>query len=212
LSQYFRNQYDEALSALPIIKSVNNVTRIEVWVTNRNGTTQNVRDMVALADLGEKNPYHYPPNLAASDRSDNSSNGLYSALASSPNTRFINNAVFDLQNKFGLNIGEDFEKTYVRKLQPTEYTVNNQLGYISLNSVINPNDVFSVAFQYEANGQVYQVGEFTEQVPPDSNTTSKVLYTKMLKGTTVRVQSSDIRFDDEKHLLAQCFSGKSKQL
>lgn len=188
LSQYFRNQYDEALSALPIIKSVNNVTRIEVWVTNRNGTTQNVRDIVALADLGEKDPYHYPPNLAASDRPDNSSNGLYGALASSPNTRFINNAVFDLQNRFGLNIGEDFEKTYVRKLQPTEYTVNNQLGYISLNSAINPNDVLSVAYQYEANGAVYQVGEFTEQVPPDSNTTSKVLYTKMLKGTTVRVR------------------------
>jgi cell surface protein SprA len=55
LGQYFYNQYDYALSSLPIIKSVDNITRMEVWVTNRNGTTQNVRDVVALADLGRKN-------------------------------------------------------------------------------------------------------------------------------------------------------------
>jgi len=40
LAQYFKNNYDYALSQLPNIKSVVNVTRIEVWVTNRNGSTQ----------------------------------------------------------------------------------------------------------------------------------------------------------------------------
>ena len=187
LSQYFRDQYDDALSTLPIIKSVNNITRIEVWITNRNGTVQNVREAVALADIGETRPFHYPPSLGVDARSDNSSNGLYGALVGSPNTRFINNTTFDLQNRFGLNQGEDFERTYLRKLAPTEYTVNNQLGFISLNSMVNPNDILCVAFQYEANGRVYQVGEFTEQVPPDSSSTAKVLYLKMLKGSTVRV-------------------------
>jgi cell surface protein SprA len=188
LSHYFRDQYDYALSGLPIIKSIDNVTRIEVWVTNRTGITQNVRDVMALADIGEPNPYHYAKNPAADKKSNNNSNGLYGAIATSPNSRFISNTVTDLQNTFGLTQGEDFEKTYARKLAPTEYTFNPQLGYISLNTAMNPNDVLAVAFQYESNGNIYQVGEFSEQVPPDSNTTSKVLYLKMLKGTTVRVR------------------------
>lgn len=189
LGQYFYNQYDYALSGLPIIKSVNNITRMEVWVTNRNGTTQNVRDVVALADLGEKTPYHYPANPTADDHASNDANSLYYTLVSSPNTRFINNTVTDLTAKVGLVNGEDFEKTYARRLATTEYTYNPQLGFLSLNSSLNPNEVLAVAYQYEVNGKIYQVGEFADQVPPDSNTTSKVLYLKLLKGTTVRVRN-----------------------
>lgn len=188
LAQYFRDQYDYALSSLPIIKSVINITRLEVWVTNRNGTTQNVRDVVALADIGEKNPYHYAADPAADEHPSNSSNGLYGALVTSPNSRFINNTVNDLQSSFGLLQGPDFEKTYARRLNTTEYSFNQQLGYISLNNQLNPNEVMAVAFQYEANGKIYQVGEFADQIPSDSSSTAKVLYLKMLKGTTVRVQ------------------------
>ncbi|MFK5108648.1 hypothetical protein ACI394_29395, partial [Klebsiella pneumoniae] len=83
--------------------------------------------------------------------------------------------------------GQDFEKTYARKLQPTEYTFNPQLGYLSLNTSLNPNDVLGIAYQYEVNGKVYKVGEFSSDVPPDSNTTSKVIYLKLLKGTAARV-------------------------
>jgi cell surface protein SprA len=189
LGQYFYNQYDYALSSLPIIKSVNNITRMEVWVTNRNGTTQNVRDVVALADLGEKTPYHYPANPTADDHASNDANSLYYTLVASPNTRFINNTVTDLTAKVGLVNGEDFEKTYARRLATTEYTYNPQLGFLSLNSSLNPNEVLAVAYQYEVNGKIYQVGEFADQIPPDSNTTSKVLYLKLLKGTTVRVRN-----------------------
>ncbi len=189
LAQYFRNQFDYALSGLPNIKSVVNVTRIEVWVTNRNGTTQNVRDVIGLNDLGEAAPYSN--NIANTSNGDsrprNEANNLYSNLTSNPNYRFVNNIVAELQSPtFQLEQGQDFEKTYARKLNDNEFIFNKQLGYISLNSQLNPNEVLAVAFQYEYNGSVFQVGEFGNQVPPDSNSTSKVLYLKLLKGTTIR--------------------------
>lgn len=190
MAQFFRDQFDNALSGLPNIKSVVNITRLEVWVTNRNGTTQNVRDVVGLNDLGEANPasgnIH---SLAGGDaRPRNEVNDVYGKLISNPSNRFLDNIVATLQGPdFQLAQGEDFEKTYARKLNETEYTYNKQLGYISLNSQLNPNEVLAVAFQYEYNGAVFQVGEFGNQVPPDSNATSKVLFLKLLKGTSVRV-------------------------
>jgi len=189
LAQYFRDQYDYALSGLPNIKSVVNVTRIEVWVTNRNGTTQNVRDVVGLNDLGEANPYSNKIHSTANgdSRPRNEANDVYNKLISDPNNRFVNNIVAELISpSYQLEQGQDFEKTYARKLNDNEFTFNKQLGFISLNSQLNPNEVLAVAFQYEYNGSVFQVGEFGNQVPPDSNSTSKVLYLKLLKGTTVR--------------------------
>ncbi|MGB8192945.1 MAG: cell surface protein SprA, partial [Chitinophagaceae bacterium] len=58
LSQYFRKNYNNAMSSLPVIKSQVQILRIEVWVTNRNGTVTETRDVVGLMDLGEKNPFN----------------------------------------------------------------------------------------------------------------------------------------------------------
>ncbi|MCW3125350.1 MAG: hypothetical protein JWO03_1008 [Bacteroidetes bacterium] len=186
MAQHFRDQYDYALSDMPTIQSIVNVTRLEVWVTNRNGTTQNVRDVVALADLGEKTPFNYPATANGSTNPDNSSNGLYGAIANNVNGRYVDHVENTMAN-LGFQQGQDFEKTYARKLQPTEYTFSPNLGYISLNTALNPNDVLGIAFQYEVNGTIYKVGEFSNEIPPDSNTTSKVIYLKLIKGSSVRV-------------------------
>ncbi|MXN92282.1 cell surface protein SprA [Flavobacterium sp. Sd200] len=57
LSQYFRNRYDAALRSYPLIDSRVQITRIEVWVTNKqnriNATENNSRNILALQDLGE---------------------------------------------------------------------------------------------------------------------------------------------------------------
>ena len=57
LSQYFRNKYDNALKNYPFINSRVQITRIEVWVTNRQNrvsqTNNNLRNIIALQDLGE---------------------------------------------------------------------------------------------------------------------------------------------------------------
>ena len=57
LSQYFRNKYDQSLRNYPYIDSRVQITRIEVWVTNKQNrvttTNNNLRNIVALQDLGE---------------------------------------------------------------------------------------------------------------------------------------------------------------
>lgn len=53
LSHYFRANYERFLNNLPVITSPVQITRIEVWVTNRRNVTENVRNIVAFMDLGE---------------------------------------------------------------------------------------------------------------------------------------------------------------
>ena len=57
LSQYFRNNYDKALKTFPYVNSRVQINRIEVWITNKqnrvNSTENNLRNVVALQDLGE---------------------------------------------------------------------------------------------------------------------------------------------------------------
>lgn len=57
LSQFFRNRYDYSLRNYPLIDSRVQITRIEVWVTNRqnriNPQENNARNIVAIQDLGE---------------------------------------------------------------------------------------------------------------------------------------------------------------
>lgn len=68
-----------------------------------------------------------------------------------------------------------------RKLASSEYTLNSQLGYISLKSKLNADEMIAVAYEYTYNGQVYQVGEFSGDVTD----TDQCLFLKMLKGSTI---------------------------
>ena len=56
LAQYFRDNYDRFLENYPYINSPVQITRIEVWVTNRGSQTQNIRNIVAVQDIGEAHP------------------------------------------------------------------------------------------------------------------------------------------------------------
>lgn len=57
LSQYFRNKYDSTLRNYPIIDSRVQITRMEVWITNKQNrvstTNNNLRNIIAIQDLGE---------------------------------------------------------------------------------------------------------------------------------------------------------------
>ena len=73
LSQYFRNNYDKSLANYPVIDSRIHITRLEVWVTNRqnrvNTTENNSRNIVALQDLGEAPQTAFPNNLVVGNNS-----------------------------------------------------------------------------------------------------------------------------------------------
>ncbi len=187
LAQYFRSNYNKAMKQLPVVNSKVQVLKMEVWVTNRNGATTDTRDVVAFMDLGERNPYRTPLLIGSgSDVPTNDANNLYSTLNSSPNYR-NSSLVQSALTGFGLAPVQDFEKTFARKLNSSDYFFNPQIGFLSLNQPLQPDEVLGVAFQYTYNGKVYQVGEFSQDVPPDTTGTSqRVLFLKLLKATSQR--------------------------
>ncbi|GAB4092650.1 cell surface protein SprA [Flaviaesturariibacter terrae] len=184
LGQYFRLTYNDALSNLPVVKSNVQITRVEVWVTNRTGATTNTRDIVALMNLGEATPFGSAnPNTGLPA---NGNGPLYTALINTPGARNSSTASTSLVG-LGLQPVQDFEKTFARKLLPSDYTFNTQLGYLSLNQPLLPDEVLGVAYEYTYNGKRFQVGEFSQDIPPDSTGNSqKVLFLKMLKATSQR--------------------------
>jgi cell surface protein SprA len=184
MGQYFRNNYNAAMRQLPIVNSQVQIQRIEVWITNRTGATIDARDVVGLADLGEispANPSVFP--LTGDARPDNGTNNLF---ANVKNFRAPSQVTSQLQG-LGLRPVDDFEKTYARKLSTNEYYFNPQIGFVSINTQLQPDEVLAVAYQYTYNGRVYQVGEFSQDVALDSTQgVQKVLYLKLLKATSAR--------------------------
>ena len=186
LAQYFRNKFNFAMSDLPLVRSQVNIMRLEVWVTNRIGATTDTRDIVGFMDMGERDPYSPLLTGAGDSLPKNSSNDLFQLLNSNPNTR-NSTEVQNILTTMGFQPVQDFEKTFARKLQPSDYYFNPQIGFVSLNQPLQPDEVLGVAYQYTYNGKVYQVGEFSQDVPPDtSGNNQKVLFLKLLKATSQR--------------------------
>lgn len=189
LGQYFRDNYNKALANLPFVNSQVLISRIEVWVTNTNGATQDIRSIVGFTELGE-DAKHIPEDIKAGgyiadtqadDLPDNKQNNLYSTVINNANIRAINTSINEIKKVYngGLKQQASFELYSARKLQPSEYTLNTKLGYISLNQQLNPEQVLSVAYQYTLNGVQYQVGEFSD----GGIASPAALYTKMLKSS-----------------------------
>ncbi len=179
LAQYFYENYNKVMSKLPAITAPIQILRMEVWVTNRNGTTTETRDVVGLADLGETggSPAGIPTN---------GSNTLYSNIISNPANRNPS-SVFNNLVLLGLSPVQDFEKTFARKLDSSQYIFNRQAGFISLSQPLQTDEVLAVAYQYSYNGKIFQVGEFSQDLPPDSTlATQRILFLKLLKATSQR--------------------------
>ncbi|MEJ2058498.1 MAG: cell surface protein SprA, partial [Desulfofustis sp.] len=70
---------------------------------------------------------------------------------------------------------------------PSEYTYHPNLGPISLNIIVQPDQVVGVAFTYSYNGKNYKVGELSQNSQTTQTDSSlSVLFVKMLKSTTQR--------------------------
>ncbi|RYG22067.1 MAG: cell surface protein SprA, partial [Chitinophagaceae bacterium] len=192
LAKYFRDNYNRALSNPPTVLSGILITKIEVWITNKTGNTQDSRDVLGFLDLGENAPYNTAqitgggsvlPSGFTNPTFPQASNNLLANLPA--NARLTNSN--DVINYFQANGGTDnFGKlTYARKLSEREYNYQPQLGYISLNNPLNADEVLAVSYRYTYNGVEYQVGEFSTDVPFDQ-ATPKVLFAKLLKNETIK--------------------------
>ncbi len=204
LGQYFKDNYNKVLSRIPAVTTPVQILRLEVWVTNRNGSTTNTRDIVGLMDLGERDAYRGQPSATNPNPQapyiintlvgsplglpGNETNDLYKNIISNPGNRNPALIVSNLQT-LGLFPVQDFEKIFARKLDSTQYYFNRQAGYISLSQPLLPDEVLGVAYQYSYNGKIYQIGEFSQDLPPDSSVaTQKILFLKLLKATSQRTK------------------------
>jgi cell surface protein SprA len=203
LAHYFRDNYEDFQFNAPLITSPVQITKVEVWVTNNRQNTQNTRNIVAFMDLGEgRNSAYRNGQISGPD--------IFSAGAA--NNPFPDNLVNSLDpqtleaqfsgirdlsqvnqvlNSAGFNEATEYvELANARRLNPNEFTFHPQLGYISLNTALNQDEVLGVSFQYTAGGRTFQVGEFgTDGVTPPNN-----LVVKMLKSffLDVRLPSWDL--------------------
>ncbi len=183
LGQFFRDNYDEALSELPIIKSNIIINRIEVWITNIGAATEDNRNIVAFADLGESSPHNAALGSSDNPAPNNNSNNLYSTFQDSPIRNISQVNSYLGQHPLGFSAGRDYENVEnARRLRENEYTFNPRLGFISLNQTVSPDHVLAVAFEYTIIGDenIYQVGEFSTDVSAPNS-----LIVKLLKSTSV---------------------------
>ena len=210
LGQYFREKYDNALENYPFINTQVQITRVEVWVTNRTNRIENVRNIIALQDLGESSVIGLTTipggfiNVGPNSYPDNKNNDFDPTNIGSGSV--LSDAIRDIatvQSGFlipGVNEGFDYGKLEnARKLsEGNEFTVDTQLGYISLNQRLQNDEVLAVAYQYTVGDTVYQVGEFANDgvnatdssVDPSTGNqtvTNQSLVLKMLKSAVTNV-------------------------
>ena len=183
LSQYFRNKYDSSLKNYPFIDSRVQITRMEVWITNRQNrvstNNNNLRNVIALQDLGEaeltgisnkevvsldpvpSDFFNKPTNSPVDNKNNDYDPGLITTGGG-----LLNSGIRDIAtSNAGFNNvpieGQDYSKLEnARKLTSNEYTFHTQLGYISLQQRLANDEVLAVAYQYTIGQDVFQVGEF----------------------------------------------------
>ena len=182
LAQYFREHYDAAMQKLPNLMTGIQITRVEVWVTNKSGTTANTRNIIALTDLGESTSSRWGSGSGISAIPNNTANNEYNDLTTTySEARNIEQTSRVLETIPDFEGSVDYEKlSSARLLNSSEYTVNKSLGYISLKSSLQTDQVLAVAFEFTYGGQTYQVGEFAS----DRTNASEALYVKSLKNTS----------------------------
>lgn len=186
LTQYFRDTYDKALKTYPYLDTKGlQITRLEAWVTNRSNKTDNVRNVIALQDLGESDVIglQTPPagfvNVGFGAIPSNNNNDFDPTNiggAGSQLTLAIRDIATVSSGILVNNVNEGFDYAKLenaRKLiNGQEYILNTQLGYISLNQRLNNDEVLAIAFQYTLGGKVYQVGEFANDGVDATNVTT----------------------------------------
>ena len=189
LAQYFREHYDAAMQKLPNLMTGIQITRVEVWVTNKSGTTANTRNIIALTDLGESTSSRWGSGSGISAIPNNTANNEYNDLTTTySEARNIEQTSRVLETIPDFEGSVDYEKlSSARLLNSSEYTVNKSLGYISLKSSLQTDQVLAVAFEFTYGGQTYQVGEFAS----DRTNASEALYVKSLKNTSNNPQQKN---------------------
>jgi cell surface protein SprA len=190
LGHFFRNNYRNWIANLPQVTSGVNVTRVEVYILNRNNDTQTLRNVAGLMDLGEGQRVYNP--LVGERRStspnDNKANGLSRLLESDANRNPDDINTFLENSEYKMTNGLDFEKiTGARKLNTTEFTFHQQLGYVTLTRKLQNDEALAVAYEYTYNGRSYKVGEMSEDYSDLKD--EEIVFLKLLRPRKISIRS-----------------------
>jgi cell surface protein SprA len=191
LGHFFKENYQAWIKNLPLVISGVNVTRVEVYILNRQNDTQTLRNVVGLMDLGEGSRI-YNSNVTSAGPglpNANTSNNQFS------NVQGLNrnaDGINPLLEGLGYINGTDFEKiTGARKLTPTEFSFHKQLGYITLSRKLQNDEALVVSYEYTYNGKNYKVGELSEDY--SNRTDSDVIFGKLLRPRKVAIRDQSQR-------------------
>ncbi len=191
LGHFFRDNYTRWIGNPPQITSGVNITRVEVYILNRNNDTQTLRSVVGLMDLAEGDRV-YKENIVGPLKNGypnaNQANELFNIVSGFSRTGDIDTQLAGR----GLENGTDYEKiTSARKLAPTEYTFHPQLGYITLTRKLQNDEALAVAYEYSYNGSPFKVGETSDDyanLPDDA-----IIFLKLLRPRKVAIRDSNKR-------------------
>lgn len=171
LSKYFRDTYEKNLRLLPAVLSGIQITRVEVYVTNRTQNTETLRNLVAFNDIDKVSGLPNPKN-----------NDFFNQIIQDPLKLNVQTIAENLPGK---DRGIDFDIIKgAKRLSEREFKFHPQLGYISLVAPLRNDEVLAVAFEYTLNGQRFKVGEMTEDY--QARKEDQMIVLKLLKSSTIR--------------------------
>jgi cell surface protein SprA len=197
LGHFFRDNYEKWLQAIPQITSGVTITRVEVYLINRNNDTQTQRNIAAFMDLAEGDVIYQEVGGRVGTGlgnvpNDNSANNLYLELTTTDGTRDAVNLDKVLQdpNNFDMAKGLHYSKINgARKLDEREYTFHPQMGYLSLFRKLQNDEVLAVSYEYTYNGKTFKVGELTEDY--SNIREDEVIFMKMLRPGKINIRDQD---------------------
>ena len=193
LSTYFYDHYDEWAKNAPNPQSGIVINKVEIWTTNSTNSSSNnvtMRNIIAVRDLAET----YDSDGKSESWPSNDNGQVYRAINANKALRDIQTASNEMSN---LTIdGQDYQSAkeyeilnYAKMLRESEYTLNSELGYISLKSNVSSDNIVAVAFEYTQGGKTYKVGELTTSTTDTAKTSTKNLFVKLIKGSTPAPQN-----------------------
>ena len=171
LGYFFRNSWNEVLSDpnnIQLLRGFQEITEIEVWRLDIDPSTDdpNTRRGVAIVDLGEESRLvtetrDYQDIVLPDDVVDQYEDADLQQLRDNESGVTASNF---LKNEVPQPLGdEDFQTgSFVRLQENRDYTVDPNLGYVSLNQRLQDQEALAVAFKYVTiSGEVREVGDIS---------------------------------------------------
>lgn len=169
LDFYAIQEFEENMSDPTITRRLFNITNIEVWVLNETLTPEEgQRSAIALLDYGtrEQGGFFLPPD-EAQDQFDQATLEAYRDPA-------VGISATDL----GVQSDEFAEGIFRPLREGIDYTLDENLGFISLNTSLNPRQALAISYSYRdpSTNQIVYVGDVNQG-------DSQRLFLKLLRPT-----------------------------